>query len=829
MRLKVPRRSLYSPAMADLRIGEHVDPSRHERTGEPVVLPTPDFTTHGVIVGMTGSGKTGLALVLIEEVLSAGIPVLMIDPKGDLGNLLLTFPDLAPADFRPWINDSDAQKAGVTPDEYAAEQARMWTEGLAGWGITAARIGALRQSTGMTIFTPGSTSGVPLDIVGSLRAPADMTDLETVHDEIEGYVSGLLGLVGIEADPLSSREHILLANLIETSWMAGRSLDLAQLVAQVPDPPIRKLGVFEMDTFFPAKDRMALAMRLNALLASPAFAAWAKGQPLDIETLIRTPEGKPRAAIVSTAHLSDEERQFVTSLVLAKLVTWMRRQSGTTDLRVMLYMDEVAGYVPPTANPPTKKPIMLLMKQARAFGVGVVLATQNPVDVDYKALSNVGTWMIGRLQTERDKARLLDGMSAAAGTVDLGAVGDTISGLGKREFVLKRAGQDGPEVFTTRWAMSYLRGPLTREQISTLMASQRVLTAPAPVTPSAPPRLAPGSPLPPPPPPPAGVIPTAPPPPVGLPGQPDDRMSTPPEVAPGLVVRWLDPAAAWAGTVGAVPSANTFEAGAVARVRMLFDDEKADLRYEQEYEAVVFPLPLLPTGATFTATDYDDRDLRPEQPPTGCYELPNAPVRTKTYWASLQRGLVDQLVRDRTVEVLVNRELKLYGRVGETDVEFRARCDAAADAKTDEDLAKLRVKYEPRVQRAKDALTDASIRAQQHSAEASDLESSGVASTVGSLIGGLFSGRANSRQLARDAEARQRAASTAGRKAAAASQQAATKEQALEQLESELQNEILAAHARWDAKAQAVTTMSVPLERSDVAVTDLVMVWVPVA
>jgi ElaB/YqjD/DUF883 family membrane-anchored ribosome-binding protein len=816
--------------MADLRIGEHVDPARHERTGEPVLLPTPDFTTHGVIVGMTGSGKTGLALVLVEEVLSAGVPVLMIDPKGDLGNLLLTFPNLAPADFRPWINDSDAQKAGVTPDEYAAQQARTWTEGLAGWGIAADRIGALRQSTGMTIFTPGSTSGVPLDIVGSLRAPADMTDLETVHDEIEGYVSGLLGLVGIEADPLSSREHILLANLIETSWTAGRSLDLAQLVAQVPDPPIRKLGVFEMDTFFPAKDRMALAMRLNALLASPAFAAWAMGEPLDIEMLLHTPEGKPRAAIVSTAHLSDEERQFVTSLVLAKLVTWMRRQSGTTDLRVMLYMDEVAGYVPPTANPPTKKPIMMLMKQARAFGVGVVLATQNPVDVDYKALSNAGTWMIGRLQTERDKARLLDGLSAAAGTVDVGAVGDTISGLAKREFVLKRAGQDRPDVFTTRWAMSYLRGPLTREQISTLMASQRVLPAATPVeAPPAPPRLAPGSPLPPPPPPPAGFIPTAPPPPVGLPGPGGDAMLTPPEVAPGLVVRWLDPAAAWAGSVGAVPNATRFEAGAVARVRLLFDDEKADLRHEQEYEAVVFPLPMLPTGATFTATDYDDRDLRPEQPSTGRYEPPDAPVHTKTYWASLQRGLVDQLVRDRTVEVLANRELKLYGRVGETDAEFRSRCDAAADAKTDEDLAKLRVRYEPRLQRAKDASTDAAIRAQQYSAEEADLQSSGVASTVGSLIGGLFSGRANSRQLAREAEARQRAVAAAGRKRTTASQQAATKEQARQQLESELANEILAAHARWDAKAQAVTTMSIPLEKSDVAVSDLVMVWVPVA
>ena len=396
------------------------------------------------------------------------MPCLLIDPKGDLANLLLLFPQLAPADFRPWINEGDAQKAGLTPDQFAEQQATTWREGLAGWAIGTERLQALDDGVRFTIYTPGSTAGVPVNLVGSLQAPADPSDIETMRDEIEGFVSGLLGLVGIAADPLASREFILLANLIETSWSQGRSLDLATLVGQVLQPPLRKLGVFDLDTFFPPADRQAFALRLNGLLASPAFAAWAEGTPLDIASLLRSPDGKPCAAIVSIAHLSEDERQFVTSLLLSKVVTWMRKQSGTTDLRVLVYMDEVAGYVPPTANPPTKKPIMTLMKQARAFGVGVVLATQNPVDLDYKAISNAGTWMVGRLQTERDKARLLEGMSAAAGTVDVGAVSDTISGLAKREFVLKRAGQDVPEVFTSRWAMSYLRGPLTRDQIATL-------------------------------------------------------------------------------------------------------------------------------------------------------------------------------------------------------------------------------------------------------------------------------------------------------------------------------------------------------------------------
>src|SRR5262245_20450962 len=469
-------------------LGEYLDPETRKRNGEPVLLEAADLTTHGVVVGMTGSGKTGLGVVLVEEALLAGIPTLVIDPKGDLGNLLLTFPELRPDEFAPWVEGGDP-----------AEVAKQWSDGLAASGIEPSRIAQLREAAEFTIYTPGSTSGVPLDIVGGLDTPAGSADPETVADEVEGYVSGLLTMVGIETDPLAGKEHILLSNLIHHAWSSGLDIDLAALVGQVQDPPLRKLGVYELDAFYPAKERSKLAATLNGLLASPSFAAWAQGQDIDLDRILHAQDGRrPACAIVALSHLSDQERRFVVSLLLGKLVTWMRRQPGTDRLCVLVYFDEVMGFVPPTAMPPAKKPILTLFKTARAFGVGLVLATQNPVDVDYKGLSNAGTWMIGRLQTEQDKSRLLDGLSSAGGSVDIKDVGDVIGGLDKREFMLREPGREAPALFTTRWAMSYLRGPLTREQISTLMQGRHgpgASTAePAPAAPSAPATAAPSAP-----------------------------------------------------------------------------------------------------------------------------------------------------------------------------------------------------------------------------------------------------------------------------------------------------------------------------------------------
>jgi Helicase HerA, central domain len=819
--------------MADFLLGGQIDPAKHERTAELTTIASGDFTTHGVIVGMTGSGKTGLGIVLVEEALSAGVPALLIDPKGDLTNLCLTFPNLAPADFEPWVNEGDATKAGQSVPDFAAAQAKAWTDGLASWGIAPDRIASLREKVEFTIYTPGSNAGVPMNIVGSLQAPGDVGDGEVVGDEIEGFVSGLLGLVGIDADPLSSREHILLSNLILNEWTAGRSLDLPTLVGMVQQPPIRKLGVFELDQFFPPKDRLALAIRLNGLLASPSFGAWMTGPPLDIASMLKTPDGKPRCAIVTTAQLSDQERQFVTTLVLSKLVTWMRRQSGTTDLRVLLYMDEVAGYLPPTAMPPTKKPIMTLMKQARAFGVGVVLSTQNPVDVDYKALSNAGTWMIGRLQTDQDKQRLLDGMSAASGGVDVNELGNTIAGLAKREFVLRRAGKDHPEVFTTRWAMSYLRGPLTRDQIATLMTSQKAaagsaVPAPTSVAASATPSATSAAPAD------ASSPPSSSPPAAPAANIGSDETAVLPQIADGVMVRWADVASPWLPTIGGDPRGTRFEASIVARVALRYDDEKADLVHDEEYEAVVFPLTDPVDASRSIAVDYDDRDLRPEAPVPCVYRLPNASVKDKTFWTRIERDLVDYLVRARTVDIPANRDLKMFGRPGESDADFTTRCLTAANDLADKETAALRGKYADKVTRIQTQIRAAEDRAEVLDTERKGRRSQEVLSTAGSILGGLLGGRSRSGMLgsilgkAGSAAGRRTRTAAAGDRLDAAENKLEGLHQQLEDLEAELTQEVTDIDAKWMATAKNVTPLQVGLERTDVKVTQLALVWIPV-
>ena len=787
-----------------LYLGELTNPADHHRNGETLGIEPDGLTTHGVIVGMTGSGKTGLGMVLLEEALSKGVPTLVLDPKGDMGNLLLTVPELAPPDFAPWVpSGSDA-----------TEVATSWASGLADWSIDRAEIAALRSGHRMTVYTPGSTAGVPLDVMGSL-APPTTSDAEVMRDEADALVSGLLGLVGIISDPLSGREHVLMANLIETAWVAGETLDLPTLLMRIVDPPMRKLGIIDVDQYFPKTDRNELMLKLNGLLASPSFATWGHGAPLDIEQLLWSPDGSANAAVIYLAHLSDDERQMVVSRVLSKLVTWMRGQAGSPTLRALVYMDEVFGFVPPSATPPAKKPILTLMKQARAFGIGVVLATQNPVDLDYKAISNAGTWMIGRLQTERDKARLLEGMSSASGAVDIASLDATISGLAKREFLLHTTGGTAPRTFGVRWAMSYLCGPLSKDQLRNLPGQPPgIAESTAPPSPAAPPGTAPASP----PPQNAAVA--------------DDETPNLPAVADGVLVRFLDPAATWASSIGAVSSGRRLQAAVTVRCALRFDDATAGLDHTETFEAVFIPLGEQVSAGAGIAVDYDDRDLVDLQPPNSVFVLPIAPIATKRFFTDLGTAVKDRLVAERRSSIPANVGLKLYGRPGESVEAFGARCVAAGEDAADADADKIRTRLAKKIDVVQDALAQADQRVEQLGAEQSMSRTSEAMSLGGSVLGALFGGRRRTSAIATAAgkvmTGRSRS-QKAGNRLELAMARVEEKTGDLADLESQLAEELADIAAHWQGIAEAVTTLDVPLEKSDVIIEQIALVWVPTA
>ena len=441
--------------------------------GQTVSYDPADLTTHAVVIGMTGSGKTGLLISMLEEAARQNLPAVVIDPKGDLTNLLLHFPDLSAGELKPWLDPESARRAGLSVDELAAQTAQKWSQGLADWNLGRDQIEQLNR-VGYSVYTPGSTAGIPVNLLSSFAAPALPWEenREALREQIASIVTALLGLVGYDnIDPLRSREHILLSNLLENAWSQGQSLDLTSLILQVQQPPIERLGAFSVDQLFPQKDRLELAMVLNNFLASPSFQTWLEGSPLDAKTFLYRPDGSPRFSIFYLAHLDENERMFFVTLLLAAVETWMRSQRGTSSLRALLAFDEIVGYLPPVANPPSRPVLLRLLKQARAFGLGLLLATQNPTDLNYKALSNAGTWFIGRLQTERDKDRLLDGLQSLENGIDRAAFDGMASQLKQRTFLLHNVhSHEGPRLFTTRWTMNFLAGPLTRAQVPELNA-----------------------------------------------------------------------------------------------------------------------------------------------------------------------------------------------------------------------------------------------------------------------------------------------------------------------------------------------------------------------
>ncbi|MCP4415903.1 MAG: DUF87 domain-containing protein [Chloroflexi bacterium] len=689
-------------------LGRVVDAQTNEKTNQLLLYDPDDLVTHGVVVGMTGSGKTGLCLDLLEEAALNNVPALMIDPKGDITNALMHFPKLLPSDFLPWINANEARREGKTPEQAAKETAALWRNGLKSWDITPDRMQKLKNGPQFSIYTPGSDAGLPVSILASLQAP-DIPwndNRELLREKISGTVTALLGLVGLkDIDPVRTREHILLANVFEHAWSQGQDLDLASLIMQTQAPPFTKLGVFDVNTFFPEKDRFELAMMLNNILASPAFQTWIEGEPLDVASLLYMPDGRPRHTIFYIAHLSEAERMFFVTLLYSAVESWMRAQKGSTTLRALVYFDEIFGYLPPVANPPSKEPMLRMLKQARAFGVGMVLATQNPVDIDYKALSNAGTWFIGKLGTEQDKARLLDGLTTAAtGGFDRRVYDDLISGLGKRVFLLRNVHEKQPVTFQTRWAMNYLAGPVTRNQIPALNAlagaSEQLSVGSDQLSVKSEKREVKSEKL-------AATTPA-----IGnrqsaianeLPGE-----AAKPAV-PGRVEEYFLPQNLTLSEAvkqdgrslpsNAKPAGILYQPVLVAQAEIHFNNRRYNLDHEVWQTAVV-PEPDrrgVVRWQDYEASAIDPRKLDRAPAQDARFQVLEAPLDDSKNFTALKKDFADWIYHNLEVVVKANETLKIYGGPNISEKAFVKACADAAQKKSDIESKKIAAQYERKI------------------------------------------------------------------------------------------------------------------------------------
>jgi hypothetical protein len=788
-------------------LGKEYDLASRKRQEGLLLYDSKDLTTHGVIIGMTGSGKTGLGIALLEEALIDNIPIIAIDPKGDLTNLLLNFPQLRAQDLRPWVNEQDALNAGLTPEQFAAKQADLWRKGLGGWGQDPARIARLQDAADFAVYTPGSSAGMPVSVLRSFAPPPAHVgqDTDLLRERIQTTATSLLALLGIEADPITSREHILVSNILESTWASGKALDLAGLIRAIQIPPFERIGVMDLDAFYPAKERFQLAMRLNNLLAAPGFEAWLEGDPLNINRMLFTDSGKPRASIFTISHLSDAERMFFVSMLLNEILAWMRTQTGTSSLRAILYMDEIFGYFPPVKNPPSKAPLLTILKQARAFGLGVVLSTQNPVDLDYKGLSNTGSWFIGRLQTDRDKERVLAGLEgAAAGTgFDRGRMEEVLAGLGKRVFLLNNVHENAPVTFETRWVLSYLRGPLTREQIKILMADKKSASAQAPTA----------SPQ-------AAAAPAAP----GAVASTPSSAGEPPIVAPGINVMYLAASGAGQGLMY------------YPAVAGWLDVYYSSAKYKVDATRKLAVAAILEDGPV--AADWDQAeeirlssdDLQ-TSPLSGANfaELPSVAEKAKSY-QKWNKDLLRWVRQNRPLTLYRSKQFKLTSGPEESKSEFLSRVTQAAREKRDLEVEKLRRKYSSKYNTLQRRLMRAeqTLQREQEQAKSKKME---TMVSFGTAILGAFLGR--KAVSARSAGRFGTAVKSAGRMrkesmdVARAQETAAAVKHEMGELDESLQNDIDNLDATFDPTGEELEEVSVKAQSTNITLEAFGLTWMP--
>jgi hypothetical protein len=776
-------------------LGKVQDLGAGKRTDELVLYDSRDLTTHAVIIGMTGSGKTGLGIGLIEEAAIDRIPVIAIDPKGDLGDLLLTFPELRPADFEPWVSTQEAEAKGQTRQQFAEEQASTWAKGLADWGQSGERIKRLRDAADFAIYTPGSTSGAPISVLRAFTAPPEAVrnDADLFRERLQTTASSVLALLGIEADPITSREHILVSNILQRAWVTGKDLDLPGLIGQIQNPPFEKIGVMEVDQVFPARDRTVLAMKINNLLAAPGFEAWMAGVPLDASKLLYSDSGKPRVSVLSIAHLGDAERMFFVAMLLNELIGWMRQQPGTGSLRAILYMDEIFGYLPPVANPPTKMLFLTLLKQARAYGLGVVLATQNPVDLDYKALSNAGTWCIGRLQTERDKARVMEGLegASAGGNFDRNAMEQLIAGLGKRVFLLHSVHETKPTVFQTRWTMSYLAGPLTRDQIRRLSPASKADVASA-----------------------SAAAPRATAPPVT-----DGGASGPPSVPAGVPQFHL------AAADGAVYQPRLLGVADVTLSSAKYGINRTD----RVLHTVAF-------GEGPVAVDWGDADVLEADlasigrgaPAAGNFAaVPSAALKEKSY-AGWTRSYTQWLKANEVITLYRSPTYKLTSEPGELERDFRIRLQTASRERRDAAVDAIRQKFAARRATLADRLQRAQQRVERESQEASSQKFQAAVSFGSAILGAVLGRKVVSASSAARMGTAVRGVGRMQKESGdvtRASESVESVQQALTDLDQQIEAQAGALQGGFDAQSEPLETITIKPKASDVQVHEVGLVW----
>ena len=777
-------------------LGREYDAEKKTRTETPLLYDSKDLVTHAVCVGMTGSGKTGLCICLLEEAAIDHIPSIVIDPKGDLANLLLTFPELRPEDLLPWINQDEAAQRGSTVEEFAARRAEQWRNGLAEWDQSPDRIRKLKEAAEFKVYTPGSSSGTPVSILKSFAAPSNeiLQDMELLREKITTTANSVLGLLGKEANPLTSREHILLSTILEQAWKKGLDLDLAGIIHQIQNPPTNRIGVIDLESFFPATDRFQFAMSINHLLASPGFDLWFQGDPLDIGEMLYAKNGKPRVSIFSIAHLNDGERMFFVTLLLTQTLGWMRSQPGTSSLRAILYMDEIFGYFPPVANPPSKQPLLTLLKQSRAFGMGIVLATQNPVDLDYKGLANAGTWFIGRLQTERDKSRLLDGLegAAAGSNFDRASMEKLISGLSTRVFLINNVHEDEPVLFETRWALSYLAGPVTRAQLQKLKTPEDMKPVPQ-QSEQATPTLATTS---------ASVQ--------------SERPALPPSIP-----QYFFP-------VRATASQNvTYAPKLWGTAKIFYADAKAGTAAEQD---VSFVRDFSSDWELSEPLDLKGIEIEKFPALEATYEeFPPEAANPKSY-ALWTRSFAEWLFRTQTLQLWKSHSLNQISKPQETEKDFRVRLQQAAHEERDRQISKLRDKYGVKIASLQDRIRRAEQSVEREKTQASQQKVQTAISFGTTVLGALFGRKKFSTSTLGRATTAARGVGRSMKESqdiARAEESVTALKRQLEDLEGQLRVETDELQSRIDPQSETFQSVEIRPKKTNITVQTVALLWLP--